>query len=88
MTVPDPVPLDPLVTEMNDALLVAVHVHPELIVTDTLPVVAAWSIERLDGDNVALQFGAPAVLCEIMKGWPATVIERLRLLPVVFGSTL
>ena len=37
---------------MNDALLVAVQAHPGLIVTDTLPVVAASLMERLDGDSV------------------------------------
>jgi hypothetical protein len=35
------VPLDPPVTEMNEALLVAVHAHPAFTVTETLPVVAA-----------------------------------------------
>ncbi len=74
---------------IHDAPLVADQGHAEEgNVTVTLPVVAAPVTVRLVGDSVALQFGAPTVLCEIMYGYTGMLIQLLRPPPVVLGSTV
>ena len=50
LTVPFPVPLDPLLTVIQAALLTAVHVQPACVVTETAPVPPALSIEVFIGE--------------------------------------
>ena len=51
-TVPLPLPLLPLVIEIHEALLAAVHPQPVPAETATLPVVLDCEIERLAGEIV------------------------------------
>ena len=51
-TVPEPVPAVPLEIVTHDAPLVAVHAHPELVVTMTVPLPPAADSDRLAGEIV------------------------------------
>jgi hypothetical protein len=51
-TVPEPVPLAPLVIDIHDTALVAVHVQPAAVVTVTLPDPPAFEALPLVGDTV------------------------------------
>jgi len=50
LTVPFPVPVDPLVMVIQLALLAAIHSHPDCVVTATVPVPPALSIVALFGE--------------------------------------
>jgi hypothetical protein len=52
LTVPFPVPVDPLVMVIQLALLTAVHAHPDCVVTETVPVPPAFSNVSLVGEMV------------------------------------
>ena len=51
-TVPDPVPLAPDVIDIQDTALVAVHVQPAAVVTETLPVPPAVAALAVVGFTV------------------------------------
>jgi hypothetical protein len=51
-TVPDPVPLAPVVIVIHETALLAVHVHPAWVVTDTLPVPAVAAAVAAVGATV------------------------------------
>ena len=78
VTVPFPVPLDPFVIVIQLALLTAVHAHPDCVVTETVPVLAALSIVSLLGE-IEYEHGA---LWEMLTLCPATVSVPVRADPV------
>ena len=51
-TVPEPVPLAPLVIDIQDTALVAFQVQPAAVVTDTLPVPPAVTALAVVGFTV------------------------------------
>ncbi len=51
LIVPLPVPFEPLVTVIQDALLAAVHGQPDCVVIFTLPVVPPPGASKVDEDN-------------------------------------
>ena len=60
VTVPSPVPFEPAVTDSHAVFVVAVHVHPALAVTLTLPVVATDDVKSADTGEIEKLQGAPA----------------------------
>ena len=78
LTVPFPVPVDPLVIVIQLVLLTAVHEHPDCVVTETLPVPASLLTVSLVGD-IPKVHGA---LCEMVTFCPATVSVAVRADPV------
>jgi hypothetical protein len=83
LTVPLPLPLPPLVTVIQVALLVAVHAQPVVVVTDTLAAPPA-AVGLADvGDAVKLQ---PAAWLMVTV-CPATVSVPVRAGPV-FAATV
>ncbi len=72
----------------HDGAPLADQAHPDPIDTDTLPLPPDSPTVVLDGDSVGLQFGAPSVLCEIMKEIPATPQEWFRLAPEILAATV
>jgi hypothetical protein len=63
-------------------LLTAVHAHPAVAVTLTVPVLAAVPIDRLVGLIEYVQFE----FCVTVKVWPAMVIVPLRGGPVLAAT--
>jgi hypothetical protein len=59
-TEPFPVPVAPEVMESHPALLVAVHAHPLVVVTPTVPVPPVAATDWLVGAIVNVQGGAAA----------------------------
>jgi hypothetical protein len=84
-TVPLPcLPVEPLVTVIHRALLTAVHVQPDVVVTFTgPPFPPELSIVWLVG---ATAYMHPA--CVTVTVWPAAVSVPLRAGPVLFGAML
>lgn len=58
-TLPEPLPVAPLVIVTHDAPLVALHVHPAVVVTETVPLPPFAASDMLVGEIVKLH-GAPA----------------------------
>ncbi len=52
VTVPEPVPLAPLVIDIHDTALEAVQLHPAAVVTVTVPVPAAPVTDVAVGETV------------------------------------
>ena len=79
LTEPFPLPLDPLVIEIQFALLTAVHAQPDCVATDTGPPLppSLSTLPSVIGEMVYVQ-----PLCEMATGWPATVSVPLRAAPV------
>ena len=74
-------PLLPDVTVMNDALLIAVHVHDEGAVTVTLPMVAVFPTDWLVGEIVTQLPPVPPVTTTISADgalWPQAFLARSR----------
>ena len=84
-TVPEPVPLAPLVIDIQDTALVAVHVQPAAVVTETLPVPPAVAALAVVGFTVWLQV-TPA--CDTLSVCPAIVNVPLRAVVDVLAATL
>jgi hypothetical protein len=85
LIVPLAEPLAPPVAVTQLAPLVAVHVHPGVVVTATVPVPPVPANAWLDGEMLNAQ---PAADCVTVKLWPATVNVAVRLDEVVFAATL
>jgi uncharacterized protein YhhL (DUF1145 family) len=85
VTVPLPVPFDPAVTVTQLAPLVAVHAHPVVVVTATLPVPPAAANAWFDAEMLNAQ---PAAACVTVKLRPAIVSVAVRAVVVVFAATL
>jgi hypothetical protein len=86
VTVPLPVPLAPLVTVNQEALLDAVHAHVLPAVTETLVVSPAAAADRLDGVMAGLQVTTPA--CVTVNVRPAIVTVPVRDEADVFAATV
>jgi hypothetical protein len=80
-TVPVPVPATPDVMLSHGALLVAVHAHALVVVTDTVPVPPSTGILWLVGAIEYVQ-GAINAAWLTVKVWPAIVMVPLRAAPV------
>jgi hypothetical protein len=78
------VPL-PAVTEIQEALLVAVQEHPNCVVTVNIPLPPEAATLVLAGDSVAEQVMLPG--CVIVKGSPETLIVPERCGPPLFDAT-
>jgi len=74
-TLPEPVPAAPPVIVTHDAPLVAVQLHPELVVTLTVPLPPAADRDRLAGASVYAQ-GVAAWLTENVLPPAVTVPVR------------
>jgi hypothetical protein len=80
--VPLPLPLLPLVIVSHDAVSVAVHAQPLVVVTVTLALPpAAGNIGGFNGATVNVHDGAAS--CVTVTVWPATVIVADRAVGVV-----
>ena len=86
VTVPLPEPPGLLVTAIQLAPLLAVHVHPAAAVTENDPVPPAAGTAWLTGDTAYEHEGAAAWL--IVKVCPPTPMVPLRELVVVFAAAL
>ena len=64
---------------IHEVLLVAVHEHPPVAVTDTLPLVWLYGADTLVGEMAGEQ-ATPA--CVTVAVWPAIVTEPIRCVPV------
>src|SRR5436190_1001854 len=84
VTVPGPVPLAPVVTVIQLALLVAVHVQPVCVVTFTVDVLPAAGSASVVGATVN-EHGA---LCVTVNVCPAIVRVPVRADVDVFAATL
>jgi hypothetical protein len=84
-TLPEPVPAVPLETVTHDARLVAVQLHPEVVVTLTVPLPPAAESDRLAGEIVYEQ-GIPAWLTE--KVGPPVVTVPVRERVPSFAATV
>jgi hypothetical protein len=82
--VPLAVPLDPVVTVIHVALLVAVQPHPVPDVTDTLAAPPAAGAVGFSGDTVNVQAGSWVTVTVR----PATVSVPVRLLLEGFTATV
>jgi hypothetical protein len=85
VTVPDPVPLAPLVIDIQDTELDAVQLQPAAVVTPTVAVPAAPVTDAAVGDTVKAQ-GTPA--CVTVNVTPAIVRVPVRDEVEVFAATL
>jgi hypothetical protein len=84
VTVPLPLRVEPVVTVIHAALLTAVHVHPEVVVTVTgCSLAPELSIVRLVGP-MAYTHSA----CVTVTVWPVTVRMPYRAGPVLFEAML
>jgi len=84
-TLPEPEPLAPLVTVTQEALLVAVQLHPVAVVTITVPLPPAAGIDWLVGEIVIAQAGAAWVTVNVL---PPMVRVPVRGVAPVFAATL
>lgn len=85
VTVPEPVPLAPLVIDIHDTALEAVQLHPAVVVTVTVPVPAAPVTEAAVGETVKTH-GTPA--CVTVNVTPAMVSVPVRDEVEVLAATL
>ena len=81
-TSPLPLPLDPAVMVSHEALLDAVQLQPALVVTATLPVVAAAGTDAFSGEIANEHPG----VWEMVIVWPATTALPDREGPVVAAA--
>jgi len=84
-TLPEPEPLAPLVIVTQEALLVAVQLHPVAVVTITVPLPPAAGSDWLVGEIVIEQAGAAWVTVNVL---PPTVSVPVRGVGPVFAATL
>ena len=85
-TVPDPLPLAPLVTVIHEMLLAAVHVQPFVVVTPTdCPVTADAATDIVSGLTVN-EHGCVTPGCVTVTVVPATVSVPFLELPVFAGT--
>jgi hypothetical protein len=84
-TLPEPVPDAPLEIVTHGVMLVAVQLHPELVVTLTVPLPPAADSDRLAGEIVYAQ-GIPAWLTENV--WLPTVTVPVRETVPSFAPTV
>ena len=73
-TVPEPLPLLPLVMEIQEALVVAVQVQPLVVVTAMVPLPPVAGIVWVVGETVKVH-AAPSFTVTV---WPATVNVPVR----------
>jgi len=85
-TVPFPLPVEPDVTVIHGALLLAVHVHPVAVVTFEVPDPPSAGTVWLDGAIEYVQ-GAETPTCVTVNVCPAMVSVPVRSAPV-FASTV
>jgi hypothetical protein len=85
-TVPFPEPLAPLVTVIQLAPLLAVHVHPAIAATENDPAPPAAATDWLVGDSEYEHDGAAAWL--MVKVLPPAAMVPVRELVVVFAAAL
>lgn len=85
-TVPFPVPLAPDVMEIHIALVVATQPQPALVVTLTVPLVAADVVRSIEVGEIVNVHGAPA--WDTVNVRPPIVIVPLRDVVPVLASTL
>ena len=84
-TLPEPVPLAPLEIVTHDAPLVAVQLHPEVVVTVTVPPPPAADNDWLVGEIVYEQGAAAWVTVNVL---PPTVSVPVRETVPVFAATV
>jgi hypothetical protein len=84
-TLPDPDPDAPLVTVIQEALLLALHAQPAPAVTALVPVPPAAENDWLAGEMLYEQLAAACVTANVV---PAIVSDPLRLVVAVFAATL
>ena len=80
-----PLPLVPALIVIQDALLLAVHVHPAPTVTGTVPE-NELEVTLAEAGEIVATHGAPA--CVIVKVLPPIVRTALRGVLPAFGATL
>jgi hypothetical protein len=82
VTVPDPLPLAPDAMAIHDALLVALHAHPDPAVTATLPLPPEAGIVCVSGDAANVQPWP----CTTVTVCPPTAIVPVRVGPLVAAT--
>jgi hypothetical protein len=85
LTLPEPLPVAPLVIVTHEAPLVAVQLHPAVVVTVTVPLPPDPASDWLVGEMVNAQ-GGPACVTE--RVLPATATVPVRDVVPVFDATL
>ena len=85
MTVPFPLPGEPLVTVIHDALAVAVQLHPVAAVTVRVPVPAVDGRLADDGEIVGEQVAPDWFTVKVL---PPTDTVPVRDVVVVFAATV
>src|SRR5262249_36068033 len=87
LTVPLPLPLAPAVIEIQDAVVVACHVHPVAAVTAICPGPPAGATVNDVGFSVIAHAGPVPEDCVTGKLTPPIVKDPLRAVPPVFAAT-
>jgi hypothetical protein len=85
LTVPDPLPGEPLVTVIHAALLVAVQLHPVAAFTVMVPVPTVDGRFADDGERVGEQFAPDWFTVRVA---PPTDTVPVRVVVAVFAATV